>query len=118
MNGYDKTSGNERDKRKQFEILDAEASSIRERDKVLVKSLFQNFYNKELNVGIGFQRAYGSILSGDYFDLIQLPDGKYLFIFADMSGHGLPAYTNLVRLRSAITISISEARRIYKQSGA
>ncbi len=108
----------EREKLKQFNILNAEANSIREKDKVLIRGLFRNFYSKKLNVGIGFQRAYGAILSGDYFDLIQLPDGNYLFIFADMSGHGLPAYTNLVRLRSAITMSIRDARRIYEHSGA
>jgi hypothetical protein len=108
----------EREKLRQFNILNAEANTIREKDKVLIKSLFRNFYNKKLNVGIGFQRAYGSILSGDYFDLIQLPDGNYLFIFADMSGHGLPAYTNLVRLRSAITMSIGDVKKIYEHSGA
>jgi serine phosphatase RsbU (regulator of sigma subunit) len=107
-----------RDKLEQFELLVSEANTIRDRDKVLIKGLFQNFYDKTLNVGIGTQRAYGSILSGDYFDLIHLPDSNYLFIFADMSGHGLPAYTNLVRLRSAVTISLGEARRIYNQSGA
>ena len=107
----------ERDRLRMFEILEAEANSIRERDRVLIKGLFQNFYGRRLNVGIGFQRAYGAILSGDYFDLIHLPDGNYLFIFADMSGHGLPAYTNLVRLRAAITISVGEARKIYEQSG-
>ncbi len=101
-----------------FDFLEAEANTIREKDKVLIRGLFQNFYGKRLNVGIGFQRAYGAVLSGDYFDLIQLPDGNYLFIFADMSGHGLPAYTNLVRLRSAITISIGETKKIYEQSGA
>ncbi|MBN2157756.1 MAG: serine/threonine-protein phosphatase [Spirochaetes bacterium] len=106
------------EKLRQFELLHAEANSIRERDKVLIRGLFQNFYNKKLNVGIGFQRAYGAILSGDYFDLIQLPDGNYLFIFADMSGHGLPAYTNLVRLRSAITISVGQVRELFYNCGS
>jgi Serine phosphatase RsbU, regulator of sigma subunit len=106
------------EKLKQFELLVSEANTIREKDKVLIKGLFQNYSDNNLNIGIGFQRAYGAILSGDYFDLIQLPDSNYLFIFADMSGHGLPAYTNLIRLRSAITISIGEARKIYAQSGA
>jgi serine phosphatase RsbU (regulator of sigma subunit) len=105
------------EKIRQYELLIAEANSIRERDKVLIRGLFQNFYKKKLNVGIGFQRAYGAILSGDYFDLILLPDGNYLFVFADMSGHGLPAYTNLVRLRSAITISVGQARESYAMSG-
>jgi len=100
-----------------YRIISSEANTIRENDKILVKSLFSNFYGKLLDVGIGFQRAYGSILSGDYFDLIQLPDGNYLFIFADISGHGLPAYTTLVRLRSAIAISIKSIKQIYDQSG-
>jgi phosphoserine phosphatase RsbU/P len=105
-----------REKLKQYEILTLEANAIREKDKILIKSLFQNFYSKNLNVGIGYQRAYGSILSGDYFDLIKLPDGNYLFVFADMSGHGIPAYANLVRLRAAITISIVEAKKNYRGS--
>ena len=104
------------EKLKQYDILSVEANSIRERDKVLIKSLFRNFYSKNLNVGIGFQRAYGSILSGDYFDLIKLPDENYLFVFADMSGHGIPAYASLVRLRSAITVSLSETKKRYRQS--
>jgi hypothetical protein len=118
MNDHGAISDADRERLRQFGLLDAEANTIRDKDKILIKGLFQNFYGKKLNVGIGFQRAHGAILSGDYFDLIQLPDGNYLFIFADMSGHGLPAYTNLVRLRSAITISIAEARKIYWQSGA
>jgi hypothetical protein len=118
MDDFTCMTDTDREKLKQFELLVSEANTIREKDKVLIKGLFQNFYNKNLNVGIGFQRAYGAILSGDYFDLIHLPDSNYLFIFADMSGHGLPAYTNLIRLRSAITISIGEARKIYEQSGA
>ena len=118
MDDFSCMTDTNRDKLDQFELLVSEANTIRERDKLLIKGLFQNFYDKTLNVGIGFQRAYGSILSGDYFDMIHLPDGNYLFIFADMSGHGLPAYTNLIRLRSAVTISIHEARKIFGHSGA
>jgi len=118
MNDNSVFSNDDREKLRQFGLLDAEANTIRDKDKILIKGLFQNFYGKKLNVGIGFQRAHGAVLSGDYFDLIQLPDGNYLFIFADMSGHGLPAYTNLVRLRSAVTIAIGEAQKIYEQSGS
>ncbi len=118
MNDFKPITDAERNRLRMFDFLEAEANSIREKDRVLIRGLFQNFYGKRLNVGIGFQRAYGAVLSGDYFDLIHLPDGNYLFIFADMSGHGLPAYTNLVRLRSAITISVGETKKIYGQSGA
>ena len=102
---------------KRYDILVSEANTIREKDKELIKNLFSDFYNKKLEVGIGFQRAYGAVLSGDYFDLIALPDGSYLFVFADISGHGLPAYTTLVRLRSAITMSINEINNIYCRAG-
>ncbi len=100
-----------------FDMLNSEANTVRDNDKILIRSMFRNFYGKKLNVGIGFQRAYGSILSGDYFDLIKLPDGNYLFVFADVSGHGLPAYTTLIRLRSAITIAVNDMKLIYKSSG-
>ncbi len=111
-------NGSIEDRLNRYEILKAEANTVRENDKVLIRSLFRNFYNKQLRVGIGFQRAYGSILSGDYFDLIKLPDNNYLFVFADISGHGLPAYTTLIRLRSAITIAIKRSRRIFEKTGS
>lgn len=98
-------------------ILRDEANAVREQDKSLIRAIFKNFYQKRLTVGIGFQRAYGSILSGDFFDLIKLPDDQYMFVFADVSGHGLPAYTTLIRLRSAITLSIKETRRLYSTTG-
>ncbi len=110
-------NGSIEDRLNRYEILKAEANTVRENDKILIRSLFRNFYNKQLRVGIGFQRAYGSILSGDYFDLIKLPDDNYLFVFADISGHGLPAYTTLIRLRSAITIAIKRSRRIFEKTG-
>lgn len=100
-----------------FEMLKSEANTVRENDKILIRNLFKNFYNKKLKVGIGFQRSYGSILAGDYFDLIKLPNDCYLFIFADISGHGLPAYTTLIRLRSAITIALKNMRKAFEATG-
>jgi serine phosphatase RsbU (regulator of sigma subunit) len=98
---------------RQHTILEAEAETVREVDKVLIRGLFGNFYGHRLNVGIGFQRAFGSILSGDYFELFKLADGNYLFIFADISGHGLPAYTTLIRFRSAVALAVKELERFY-----
>jgi hypothetical protein len=93
---------------RQHAILEAEAEAVRENDRSIIRGLFGNFYDKQLGIGIGFQRAWGSILSGDYFELFKIPGDAYLFVFADISGHGLPAYTSLVRLRSAITLSNHE----------
>jgi hypothetical protein len=102
---------------RRYNLLVSEANMVREKDKSFIRNIFSDFYNKKLEVGIGFQRAFGSILSGDYFDLIPLADGTYLFVFADISGHGLPAYTTLIRLRSAIALTIKESARIYSETG-
>ena len=100
-------------KLKRSDMLDAEAYVVRQNDKINVRNLFRDFYNSKLDVGIGFQRAYGSVLAGDSFELIRLPDSSHLFIFIDVSGHGLPAYTTLVRLRSAISIAVKNLRKTY-----
>jgi len=100
-------------KLKRLDMLIAEANLVREKDKINVRNLFRDFYHNKLNVGIGFQRAYDSILAGDYFDLIKLPDSSHLFVFTDISGHGLPAYTTLIRLRSAISMAIKNLRKTY-----
>jgi len=105
------------DRLHKFDILKSEANTVREKDKNLIRSLFKNLYKRRLIVGIGFQRAYGSILSGDHFDLIRLTPDTYMFVFADVSGHGLPAYTTLIRLRSAITLAVNEMRKIHETSG-
>ena len=91
-----------------YNILRKEADMIRESDRQMITGILQNFYNRRLEVGVGFKRAYGAILSGDYFELFKLNDETYFFVFADICGHGLPAYITLIRLRNAITLSIKD----------
>lgn len=102
-------------KLRSLDILRSEAHVVREQDKMLVRSLIGNFNGQGFTVGIGFQRAFGSVLSGDYFDFIRLPDDEYLFIFADAKGHGLPAYTTLIRFRSAISLAVKQIHSVKKQ---
>ncbi len=106
------------DKIKKYEILSQEASLVREKDKRLIREMFRNISHMDMFIGIGFQRAYGSMLSGDYFDLFELPDKSFMIVFADISGHGLPAYTTLIRLRSAIILAVREISEIYERTGA
>jgi serine phosphatase RsbU (regulator of sigma subunit) len=113
MTHSDKTQSTEEILR-QHQIIAKEADAVLEKDKSIVRGLLGNFYDNHLNVGIGAKEAYGSILSGDYFELIKLPDNNYLFVFADISGHGLPAYTTLVRLRSAIMLAVREAGKSFE----
>ena len=108
---------NDLEKIKKYEIFRHEANSVREKDKKIIRELFKSFSYRDINIGVGFQRAYGSIISGDHFDLMKLTDKIFLFIFADISGHGLPAYTTLIRLRSAIILSIKECDSFLKRAG-
>jgi len=100
-----------------YEIFRSEANQVRIKDKKQIRELFKQFRPGELLIGIGFQRSYGSILSGDYFDLFRLSDKNFLFVFADISGHGLPAYTTLIRLKSAIIIAVNEMEGIFSRTG-
>jgi len=106
------------EKIRKYEIFRHEANHVREKDKKLIRDLFKSFSHSDLKIGIGFQRAYGSIISGDYFDLFKLSDNNFLFIFADISGHGLPAYTTLIRLRSAVILAVKEMESIHERTGS
>ena len=106
-------TGTVEDKLKRYSILKAEADTVSDQDNNFIRNMFNDFYNHRFKVGLGFQRAYGSILSGDYFDLIALPDNNFMFVFADISGHGLPAYTTLIKLKAAITVSLKGVEKEY-----
>ena len=105
------------EKIRKYEIFRQEANNVREKDKKLIRDFFKSLTHRAINVGVGFQRAYGSILSGDHFDLFKLTDKTFLFIFADISGHGLPAYTTLIKLRSAIILAIKEIEGNFERTG-
>lgn len=100
-----------------YRIIKQEADHVREKDKILIRDLFRSFSPRDILLGIGFQRAYGSLLSGDYFDLFRLADRHFMFVFSDISGHGLPAYTTLIRLRSAIILAVKEMQSIHARTG-
>jgi len=116
-NGTDAV-GDYQEKIRKYEIFRQEANHVREKDKKLIRELFKSFSHSDLMIGIGFQRAYGSIISGDYFDLFKLSDNNFLFVFADISGHGLPAYTTLIRLRSAVILAVKEMEGIHERTGS
>ena len=107
------------EKIRKYEIFRHEANNVREKDKKIIRDFFKSFSHRDINInlGVGFQRAYGSIISGDHFELLKLTDKIFLFIFADISGHGLPAYTTLIKLRSAIILAVKEIDGIFEKTG-
>ena len=117
MNAFNRNEQSVEERLASLDLIIREANMVREKDRLIIESLLGNFYGKRLGVGMGFRRAFGSLLSGDYFNLLKLPDGNYLFVIADISGHGLMAYTILIRLNSAIMLAIGEAGGEFRKSG-
>jgi serine phosphatase RsbU (regulator of sigma subunit) len=44
----------------------------------------------------------GSLVAGDWYDALQLPDGELLFVVGDIAGHGIEAVTGMVAARNAL----------------
>ena len=44
----------------------------------------------------------GSLVAGDWYDALQLPDGELLFVVGDIAGHGIDAVTGMVASRNAL----------------
>jgi serine phosphatase RsbU (regulator of sigma subunit) len=44
----------------------------------------------------------GAIVSGDWYDVLPLPDQQTLLVIGDIAGHGLAAVTGMVALRNAL----------------
>jgi serine phosphatase RsbU (regulator of sigma subunit) len=44
----------------------------------------------------------GSLVAGDWYDALQLPDGDLLFVVGDIAGHGIEAVTGMVAARNAL----------------
>lgn len=54
-------------------------------------------------------------ISGDFFDLIENKDGSYILIFADISGHGVPAALYSAMVKAAISSLDSSVKSPAKQ---
>jgi len=115
MKERDSTCLSMEEKIRKYELLSQEASYVRDKDRFLIREMFETDFHMGMEVGIGFQRCYGSILSGDYFSFFKLPDGSSMLIFSDISGHGLPAYTTLIRFRSAVILTLKDFERNYAE---
>ena len=44
----------------------------------------------------------GSLIAGDWYDALQLPDGDLLFVVGDIAGHGIEAVAGMVAVRHAL----------------
>ena len=80
----------------------------REREIEIARSIQMNLLPKSMPRLEGFE--FGGIsrparmVGGDYFDIIELPEGDFAIAIADVSGKGVPAALLLASVRSAVRI--------------
>ena len=91
---------------RRYKLILSDVEGVHTKDRIGIKTMMEKFGTEGVEIGIGFKRAYGTVMSGDSFQLFILHDNIFLFVFADVSGHGLEAYTTYIKLRSAIILAV------------
>jgi PAS domain S-box-containing protein len=88
--------------------IDAQKQAL-ERTKRVAETLQDVFLPKQLPQcpDVRFDALYlpaekDSLVGGDWFDAVELPDGRLMFSIGDVAGHGLHASALVGRLRQAI----------------
>src|SRR5262249_29735846 len=51
----------------------------------------------------------GRRVSGDYYDVIELPDGRIWFLIADVTGEGVAAAIQMAHFQAAVRVTITES---------
>lgn len=91
---------------RRYKLIQYDLDGVRIKDRIGIKSILNRFGEEGMDAGIGYKQAYGTVMSGDSFQLFSLHDDIFLFVFSDVSGHGLEAYTTYIKLRSSIILAV------------
>lgn len=82
----------------------------KERELEIARTIQQNLLPKKMPALADFEIAGISepahMVGGDYFDVIALPDGRYVLAIADVSGKGVPAAILIAAVRAAVQIEV------------
>ena len=97
---------------RRYKLIMSDLDGVHTKDRIGIKSMLSRFGEEGVEAGIGYRQAYGTVMSGDSFQLFMLHDDIFLFVVSDISGHGMEAYTTYIKLRSSIILSVrSENQR-------
>lgn len=58
-----------------------------------------------------------SSIGGDYYDYFEGPDGRVVFVIADVTGHGLPAAILMSNLQAAVHVALGANRDLPAVAG-
>jgi len=103
---------------RRYRLIQNDVEGVHAKEKIGIRSMLKQFGSAGVDIGVGFKSAYGTVMSGDSFQLFVFSDDSFLFVFSDVSGHGLEAYTTYIKLRSAAILAVRhENERISGQNG-
>jgi hypothetical protein len=103
---------------RRYHLIQNDVEGVHAKEKIGIRAILKKFGSAGVDIGVGFKRAYGTVMSGDSFQLFVFSDDSFLFVFSDVSGHGLEAYTTYIKLRSAAILAVRhENERISRQGG-
>ncbi|MEE8169077.1 MAG: SpoIIE family protein phosphatase [Phycisphaerae bacterium] len=66
------------------------------------------------NVTVQAYNDPGRLVSGDYFDYFERPDGQITIVIADVSGKGVAAALLMANLQAAVHVTLTEERDLSK----
>jgi serine phosphatase RsbU (regulator of sigma subunit)/pSer/pThr/pTyr-binding forkhead associated (FHA) protein len=85
-----------------------------EAEVAMARQIQQGLFPKRLpdHHGVSFAALNhpGSHVSGDYYDVIELPDGRLAFLIADVTGEGVAAAMLMANLQAAVRLTIRQDR--------
>lgn len=72
-----------------------------------------------VDIAVRYRPAHaGSLVAGDWYDVLQLADGELLLVVGDIVGHGIEAVTGMVAARNALrglAVTGAEPRELLSQ---
>ena len=98
---------------RRYKLIMTDLDGVHTKDRIGIKSMLEKFSEEGVEAGIGYKQAYGTVMSGDSFQLFRIRDDIHLFVVSDISGHGLEAYTTYIKLRSSIILAVRRENQRY-----
>jgi PAS domain S-box-containing protein len=89
-------------------LMDAQLKAVYEREHTIAETLQRSLLPERLPEieGLGLAARYlpagaGAAIGGDWYDVLERPDGRVALVVGDVVGHGLRAATTMGQLRNA-----------------
>lgn len=95
-------------------VTTAAEKEVLEKELEIARELQRSLLPRDLPGGeaVEFSTLFApsAAIGGDYFDILELADGRLAVVVADVSGHGLPSGLRMAMVKAALTILVEEEK--------